>query len=327
MEETLESLESRKTAFLDTVEIDIYNYIVGTGRQCIAIVQLSRDNIIRCTWRPDLDDDLGHYCKVLYKFVRKQPYKGSDLDSALTEPISNLVEAHYQSFYTQESDAISQGVLVELTRDEAKLQNMADMVADIAMKNLSKQARKQIAHLVVEHVKQSISQGTLHTIGQNISHVASTAAGTQIAVIIAHMLVKLLATHICQIVAKLLASAMIKNVIMLLVKKFVVVAVLGAVVKFLAIHVSIAVGGSSVMFIVLPLLIAYIGYKVATFPEKIGEEVSHSVRAKLAEKFTSINKGVLEKVLEVVFEGDKLVKVITEDPEFQALTKRLEGDA
>ena len=64
---------------------------------------------------------------------------------------------------------------------------------------------------------------------------------------------------------------------LLLVKKVVIVAVGSAVINFLALHVSAAIGGCSIMWVAIPLVV-YMGYKIALFPDKIGEEVSKSVR-------------------------------------------------
>jgi hypothetical protein len=255
--------------------------------------------------------------------VRKQQYHGHDLDSALTEPISSQVENAYQEFYKSESEAISSGMLVMLAADELKLISFVDRITDIALDQFSNQVKKQVVHMVVHQVKESVNQGTLHSVGNHIGHLAATTAGSQVATIVAHLLFKLLAANIGHIVAKLLASAFLKKLLAILIKKFVLAAVTAAVLQFLATHVGIAAGGSTIMWIVMPLLIAYIGYKIATFPQKLGEKVSKKIRQELESKFESTNKTILEKIFESVFGGNDLVQAIAKDEEFQDMLRNL----
>ena len=143
MDDINSALNARKSSFLDSVEWDIRSYIESTGKQCIAVVEKAPDGGIYRTWEVHLDDDLTHFCKVLYRFVRKQRYNGHELDSALTEPISARVETAYQEFYQSESEAISSGMLVMLAADELKLKDFLDRVADIALDSFSGAVKKQ----------------------------------------------------------------------------------------------------------------------------------------------------------------------------------------
>jgi hypothetical protein len=109
----------------------------------------------------------------------------------------------------------------------------------------------------------------------------------------------------------------------ILIKKFVLAAVTAAVLQFLATYVGIAAGGSIIVWIVMPPLIAYIGYKFATFPQKLGEKVSKKIRQELESKFESTNKTILEKIFESVFGGNDLVQAIAKDDEFQDMLRNL----
>jgi hypothetical protein len=146
----------------------------------------------------------------------------------------------------------------------------------------------------------------VHVVGQQIGHTAVTTAGSQVAALVSQVLVKLLAADIGAVVAKILSSALLKKLVALLVKKVVIVAVGAAVVKFLAVHVSAAVGGISVMYLAIPLLAGFMAYKIATFPKKIGKEVSKSVCKELSERFTPINKSILDKIFEQIVDGEEL---------------------
>lgn len=78
------------------------------------------------------------------------------------------------------------------------------------------------------------------------------------------------------------------------------------------------------MWIVLPLIVAYIGYQIATFPEKLGNKVSKKIRVELEQNFESTNKTMLQKIFDTVFGGNELVEIIAKDEEFQTMLKTLE---
>lgn len=179
MDDVLALLNQHKEVFLDDVESDVKIYIKSTGKQCIALVgKASSSDTILKTWEAHLNDDLGDFCKVLYKFVCKEQYHSHDLDSALREPIVNLVETAYQEFYQSESEAISKGMLVMLAADEVNICSFIDRIADIALHQFSKQVRKQVVHMLMHQIKESVNQGTLHSVGQYAGHLAATIAGT-----------------------------------------------------------------------------------------------------------------------------------------------------
>jgi hypothetical protein len=96
MDKTTQALNPRKTEFLDGVQRKVNNYILSTGSNCIAVVEKSSDGGILCTYECHMDK-LSDFCKVLYKFVRKKQHRNHDLDSALTQPISDIVETAYQT--------------------------------------------------------------------------------------------------------------------------------------------------------------------------------------------------------------------------------------
>jgi hypothetical protein len=107
------------------------------------------------TWEVHPDDDLTHFCKVLYKFVLKQTYNNHALDSALTEPISERVETAYQEFYQSETGAISNGMLAMLAADQVRLGNFMDTISGIALQSFSDRVKKQVVHMVGDQVKTS----------------------------------------------------------------------------------------------------------------------------------------------------------------------------
>jgi hypothetical protein len=73
MDDRIALLNERKEDFLDDIESDVKIYIKSTGKQCIALVEKdSSSGTILKTWEIHLNDDLSDFCKVLYRFVRKE---------------------------------------------------------------------------------------------------------------------------------------------------------------------------------------------------------------------------------------------------------------
>jgi hypothetical protein len=318
MDQSLTALRGKKEEFLSDVQSDIRSYIRSTGNHCINIIEMDAENedTIYCTWRASMDTD---FCKILYRFVRKKGNRGRALDSALTQPVCRIVTEHYEKFYTDNADTVSAGILEALTKDHLILDSFVGRLADKALEKASKEVRERVVHIIVEQIHDSTATGTQHTIGHGISHVAATAAGTQVGAVLANVLLKLLAAHIGAIVAKIMSSALLKKLIVLLVKKVVITAVGAAVLNFLAVHVGVAIGGSTVMWIVAPLLLTYVGYKIYTFPEKIAEEVSNSVRKELSGRFDGMNESILDKIFDQIVNGEELVLAIAKNGEFQTM--------
>ncbi|KAH8646193.1 hypothetical protein BX600DRAFT_533651 [Xylariales sp. PMI_506] len=95
------------------------------------------------------------------------------------------------------------------------------------------------------------------------------------------------------------------------------------VLHFMTVHSGAAIGGSALMWIAILLIVAYIGYKILSFSEKLGEEVAKSVRSELSGKFESMNKTILENIFESVFNGNEVVEAVTKDPTFQRKLREL----
>jgi hypothetical protein len=171
-------LRRRKAAFLNGVETKVDRYIVSTGKNCIAVIERNNDGSVYCTW--DFSDDMDDVCKHVYQFMRKKKSSGGRMhDSALTDPIIEIVTKEYQDFYASESENISNGVLVALASDEIKLQSFVDRISDIALKKLSKEAKNQIVKLVMHQIKEGVSQGAAHSVGHQIGHLATTSRSSQ----------------------------------------------------------------------------------------------------------------------------------------------------
>lgn len=317
MQTALSSLEDEKPAFLTSIQEDVHSYILSCGSHCIDVVErnLQTDIVLR-THRASLDPD---FVEILYKFVRQKSCKGYKLDSALTDPICDLVSRRYQSFYAENTAIVSNGIVETMTSDNLILQSLLKEVANKCLHHTSGYIREKLVEKLVHQVHDSIAQGTLHTVHHQVGIAATHAASSTVGAAIIQIFAKLLAAHIGTIISKVMASAAIKKVIALASKKVVG----GVLVSFLASHIAAAAGGVSVAWIVLPALGVYLVYKINTFPRTLARKVSESVKNELSERFYGMNKDILDRILEEVLNGEKLVEALACDKEVQKMMEEM----
>ena len=313
MDSTLSTLNSRKEAFLGKLQAEIDTYIVSRRSHCIDVVERdsSSEKILR-THAASLDPD---FAEVLYKFVRVKTYNGHKLDSALTEPVSDIVCRQYQAFYEANGDVVSAGIIESMTSNDMVLKAVLDKVAEKVLSKSAKHLRDQVVQQIVHQVHDTVAAGTLHTVGHQVSTAAAHAACSTVGTMVVHVLLKLLAAHIGTIIAKIMSSALVKKIVAAALSKCVYAVVVG----FMATHVGAAAGGISFAWILLPALVAYLGYKINTFPGKLGEKVSKAVRGKMSESFYGMNKDILDKILDEVVNGEKLVMALADNQELRGM--------
>jgi hypothetical protein len=244
-------LSEDRTSFLDDLEHSIYTYIVGTGRQCIAIVQKilntgGSDNDPASQYtlnKYELNmDDLGEFVKVLFKFMTKKYHKGCELDSALTAPVLDIIQQKFVDLYEAHGQEISHELLQALRNSDILLESFVGHLSDMMSTQLTKEAQKQIVHLIAHEMHEALSSNPAHVIGDRVAHFATTAVGSQVAVMTAKVLIHALTTNIGHVIVEFMTSAGFKKLVYALVRKMVVAVIMGAVVKFLT--VTFAFGGS-----------------------------------------------------------------------------------
>ena len=320
--------DADKAAFLDHIEKFIRLYVIGTGKQCIAIVE----KIPKTGQYPPytlykhelhLDSSLPEFAEVLIKFIRRKRHDGHDLDSALTEPILKIIEEKYVKLYNSHGEEISSEFLEMLKNDNVLLNSFVERLADKVLGKISKEARARVVHLLVEQIHDAATSNTGHIVGNHISHFASTAVGTQVASVAAQVLLKAIAMNMGHIIAKFLASAAFKKVVMVLLHKLVVGIITAAVLQFLAANIGSAIGAGTLMWIIIPIVAAIVIKQIADFPKKLGNEVLKSVRGHLASNFGQTNKSILEKTFDEIFKREKLLGEVANDKDVKMMIRAL----
>src|SRR5687767_6808806 len=98
--ELSQRLEDRKSQFLSSVQTDVARYIAKQGKGCLALVERIPNGDRQ--WKPSLHPG---YAARLIAFCFEMPYDGHALDSALTEPIAQMVTKAFQNLHEENAQA------------------------------------------------------------------------------------------------------------------------------------------------------------------------------------------------------------------------------
>ena len=326
-----------KISFLDDLQASINTYIVGTGRQCIAVVQkipnpdVTDDNPASqyVLHKYELNmDDLGDFVKVLFKFMTKKRHQGYELDSALTAPALDIVQQKFVGLYESHGQEISHELLQSLRTDDILLESFVSSLSDIVSTKLSKAARGKIVHLVTHQMHNALASHAAHVVGHHAAHFATTVVGHQVALVAVKVLLHALTKHIGHVIFKFTASAAFKKLLFAVGHKMIMAAIVTAVVQ----HLNMTFRGSSragaASFVKYPIIAAMIFKHVKGFPKNLGREVSKSVRDHLDLEFSGMNRDILRDTFKKVFQGRELLEAVAKEAEihemFHTLAKEID---
>ena len=265
----------------------------------------------------------ANFIKVLYKFIRGKSLKGHQLDSALTPRILEIIERNFVSLYDRHRREISDEFVERLKDNNILLNSFIERLTDKVLDKIASHSRKKMVETLAIQIQHTASSQSAHAVAHHVSQFASTALGSQIAVVTATAIMKVIMAKIGPIVAKFLASAAFKKVIAAIAHKLIVGVITSTVLHFLAAHIGAAIGASAMLIIIIPIVAAILIEKIKNFPQKLGKEVSASIRQHLANSFESRNKNILEQVFDRIFWGDELLKAVTQDEGVKKAVEKL----
>src|SRR5271156_2970950 len=140
-----EAFEGRKTSFLDDVETGVRNYIIGTGKQCVAVVE--KMGYYERTHELHLDNATT-FAEVLISFMRRKQYNGHDLDSALNKPVTELIEEKYTAFFKSFDKEISEEFITILREDGYLRDRFVERLCDKVIDEVSSEVREKVVHKI-----------------------------------------------------------------------------------------------------------------------------------------------------------------------------------
>ena len=318
-----------KISFLDDLEASICKHIIGTGRQCVAVVQ-KKPNLdgtdddpasqyILLTYELKMDD-LGDFVKVLFKFMRKKRHQGYELDSALTAPVLDIVQQKFSCLYEAHGQEISQVFLQALRTDDILLESFVSRLSDMMSTKASREAQRQIVELIAHQMHDALTSHAARVIGDGVAHCSTTAVGSQVP---ARVLLHALSTNIGHVISEFMTSTVFKKLVYSLVHKVIMAVIVGAVVNFLTVTFGGSVGAGALSFVLFPVMAGILYQQAKELPIKLGREVSKSVRDHLSLGFEGMNREILSGTFERIFEGRELLEAVAEDPDIKKMFHNL----
>ncbi|MDQ3799498.1 MAG: hypothetical protein M3384_08615 [Acidobacteriota bacterium] len=305
VQELVNLLGEKKYEFLNDVEKSIENYVSNQGSNCLTIVGRYPSGVVYKRWY--LSASL-EYIRCLVAFCRQQKFQGKELDSGLTDPISNIVSKRFESFYEQNAESISQTFLKYLVNEKVMLRSIVSVVVESAAAKFAKDRtiglmaqpitagmKSKVTDLIISQMHHVVHSTTAQTVMTTTKQIVGAALTIPVAKTVALILVKLLASHMAIIIAKILSSAAIKTLIATVVKKFILAAILAAIAKAVAAKFGIGVVGATAI-VLLPVVAAFIAYEIYTFPSHLGAKVASKVSSELSNQFDTINTNIAQEI-------------------------------
>jgi len=125
IQELVNSLGEQRSEFLNDIESSIKSYISSQGANCLTINQVYSSGEIKRQWKLKASSD---YAKCLYAFCRRESFRGYELDSALTEPVVDIVTSKFEAFYRKNNEHINKAFLKALIQDSAIINSIVEKI-------------------------------------------------------------------------------------------------------------------------------------------------------------------------------------------------------
>jgi hypothetical protein len=285
--------DKRKHFILNKIEAKIESYISSqTTTFCLSLKD-NKGKIYKPTINPI---KLPGYAGRLALFITPLKNIGSNLDSALTKPVTEKVSEELCSFYQAETEAISKYIQEEIVENQT-LQKIfrENVIGSLVSNHLSKEARRQVIDLIMDSLKENA--GNMATaVEQKVSIIAGKAvtmsSTVPISKAIATKISYLLGSQVKYFLAKALATPAVKAIIVPIIKKVVIVGIVAGFVKLIAAKTGASVG-AIVATILIPIIVWWIVHEWECFPDSLSEKVSRKVCEELSGSYRTLNIDIL----------------------------------
>lgn len=291
--EIVNLLGEDKASFLSEVRSAIGSYVDSRSvTECLTLVSRNSDGSRGFNWYPK--EVLDGYTPRFMAFLRGQKYNGKVIDSALTDPIVELVSDKFEQFYTEKAVVISKPLLESILSNHTLVTQLANQIIEVSNKSVPTYLRAQLSKALIHYLEEHIHADVVHLSGQAVQNIVAATTSTAVAIPVSATLLKYMAFSLKGVIAKLLATAATKTMLMGLLKKIVAVKIIAALVSL----VGVTIGGGSIALIVAPLLAGFIAYEAYTLPSQLAEKVSIAVANELEGQFDEINRNVAVNILQ-----------------------------
>lgn len=287
------SLGNNKSCFLSDIRHEINSYIsTRTVSDCLTLVTRYSDDSSGVKWYPS--EALDGYIERFIAFLRNRKYKGSAVDSALTDPVVNIVSKRFEKFYSENAAFISKLLLESILSNHTLATQLANQIIDASSGAIPSYLRSQLTSSIVHYLEDSIHTNVVHLSAQAVQNTVATTTSYAVAIPVSATLLKYLAFSLKGVIAKLLATAATKTMLAGILKRIVAAKIIAAITAF----VGTSVSSSSIALVVAPLWATYIAYEAYNLPSNLGTKVSEAVANELSGEFDRINRNVASQLVQ-----------------------------
>lgn len=310
VDEIVKSLGNKKGQFLSSVETSIDSYISNKSWQdCLTIVLRNSNGDVSSKWHPS--EIKNGYTPRFIAFLRKKPYNGYIVDSALTDGVVEIVTNKFSLFYKENTSAISNALLDQMLKNHVFIEQLSSQVIEISNGSLPSAIKSQMTAAIIHHLEKAmninIAESCSHVIVASTGQIVALSASIPITKAMIAAMGKSIAFFMKTAIAKVLASTAMKTMMMTAVKKIVAAKIVATIIALVGTHLS----GISVAWVIIPLLLAFFAYEVSHLPQKMGKKVSEAVKKELNGEFEKINKTITMQIVGSL--SSSVINVIAND--------------
>lgn len=285
------SLGSNKSSFLSDVKYDINSYISNRSvSDCLTLVTRYSDGSTGAKWYPS--EVLDGYTERFIAFLRNEKYNDNVIDSALTDPVVEIVSKRFERFYSENASLISKPLLESILSNHTLVTQLANQIIDASSGTIPSYLKSQLTSSIVHYLEDNIHTNVVHLSAQAVQNIVATTTSYAVAIPVSATLLKYLAFSLKGVIAKLLATAATKTMLAGILKKIVASKIIAAIIAL----VGTSISGSAIAWVVAPLLAAYIAYEAYNLPSNLGTKVSEAVANELSGEFDRINRNVASQL-------------------------------
>jgi len=299
----------QREAIVIDIRAAIVNHISSkSSSECLSLVQRTSYGGIIDTLPLAAEK---RYASALIAFVRKKPFEGFALDSALTDSTAEVVADAFSRRIGAKADAIAEKLLPLLVSDTRFVSGLSAAIISAYSGPVPRILQKKVVAVLTTKLgtvlSQTIDTTTTATIKASLIKLTATSISSPIAIKVASSIVGSLMTTLKPIIIKLLTSTAFKAAIVTKLKSIIVGSMLGAFIKIVGVKLGLTTAGS-VMWILIPLVIAWIIYEISHFPDKLAAKVADSVAEDLLGNFADTTRSLSETLVErLLIEGTGLL--------------------
>lgn len=310
-------IDGQRDEVASDVKLAVTRHISGKSPvECLTLVTRGSSGVVLETLPMALDK---RYATALIAFVRKQPFEGESLDSALTDSTSEVVAEVFSERVGEKAEEISIRVMPILISDQRFILGLSESLAELYSGSIPSQLKSKVvsilSHKMTSSLAQTIDTSTTASIKASVLKVTAASVSSPVATKITLVLVKTMAVALKPIILKLMASAAFKALLISKLKAVIVGALLGGFIKIIGVKLGLT-AGAAFMWILIPILLGWLAYEYLNFPEHLAAKVADSVAQDIEDNFSDTSRTMAVSLVErLVVDSSATVasKIINDD--------------